>query len=403
MGRHIQASLKLLLALVLVTALLPFAAAADDGSGGREPRSQGEEVPLGCVLSPTVEGDLLAAPVRISGTLPDSVDLRAGLPPVGDQGRQNSCVAWAVGYYYKSYQEAREQLWSLASQDHQFSPAFIYNQRPTANCKLDRGMTIVAALRILQQGAAPLSMVPYTERDTCTRLDASALAVTREYRAGAYAALFQGKGQANIEQIKAHLAGGDPVVMAIPVYTNFRYATASTAVVGAPPAGSTSLGTHAVLAVGYDPRGILIVNSWGTRWGNGGFAYLTYDFVQRYAYEAWIMQDVDATPPKLPTSCSPATPPASPEAARSGASAQGSGLSFTWSGATDNGGSGIKDYRVYWGTDPNGQSPAVVTAEPIFSCGPIPAGPSYYLRVQVVDRAGNASAWKTLQALALAP
>ncbi len=38
---------------------------------------------------------------------PPAHDNSAGLPPIGDQGAQNSCASWATGYYLKSYQEAK--------------------------------------------------------------------------------------------------------------------------------------------------------------------------------------------------------------------------------------------------------------------------------------------------------
>lgn len=45
-----------------------------------------------------------------------SVDLTAQLPPVGDQGNESSCVAWATSYYYKSSVEKREHTtWNLSS------------------------------------------------------------------------------------------------------------------------------------------------------------------------------------------------------------------------------------------------------------------------------------------------
>jgi len=75
------------------------------------------------------------------------------------------------------------------------------------------------------------------------------------------------------------------------VFDNFRFATPSTAVIGLPSSGARNYGSHAVLAVGYDSRGLLVVNSWGTSWGNQGFAWLTPSFVQKYVYEAWVSQD----------------------------------------------------------------------------------------------------------------
>ncbi|MEG1040905.1 MAG: C1 family peptidase [Pseudomonas sp.] len=54
-----------------------------------------------------------------------------------------------------------------------------------------------------------------------------------------------------------------------------------------PPAKSPgSLGGHAFAIVGYDHRGFVVQNSWGTRWGRSGFAVLPY--------EDWVIHGTDA-------------------------------------------------------------------------------------------------------------
>jgi hypothetical protein len=64
-----------------------------------------------------------------------------------------------------------------------------------------------------------------------------------------------------------------------------------------------------------------------------------------------------------------------------------------WSAASDNG-SGIAGYRVYIGSDPNGQAdwftPAPQVEAPALATG------QYLLRIQPLDYAGNAGAWATV-------
>jgi|JRYL01.1.fsa_nt_gb hypothetical protein len=45
-------------------------------------------------------------------------------------------------------------------------------------------------------------------------------------------------------------------------------------------------GGHAVLLVGYDDRGFLAKNSWGTEWGDGGYFRIAYDYHRLYAGKA---------------------------------------------------------------------------------------------------------------------
>lgn len=51
-----------------------------------------------------------------------------------------------------------------------------------------------------------------------------------------------------------------------------------------------SAGGHAIALVGYNERGFLIQNSWGTRWGTYGLALLTYDDWLSNAMDCWVAQ-----------------------------------------------------------------------------------------------------------------
>ena len=53
-------------------------------------------------------------PVSSNGNdFPSSIDLSPRFPEPGNQGSQYSCVAWALAYALKSYQELGEEKWSL--------------------------------------------------------------------------------------------------------------------------------------------------------------------------------------------------------------------------------------------------------------------------------------------------
>jgi hypothetical protein len=68
---------------------------------------------------------------------------------------------------------------------------------------------------------------------------------------------------------------------------------------------------------------------------------------------------------------------------------------FTWSGSEDGVGSGIKDYRVFWGVIPDAEAAVATTANPSYSAGgPIQDG-TWYLRLSARDQLDNATAWET--------
>jgi hypothetical protein len=199
-----------------------------------------------------------------------------------------------LGYYYKSFQESVERSWSMTDVGHQFSPAYLYNQRNTDNCNQGAGMSINGGLSILRdKGAALLSAFPYDANDPCTLPSADVVADAWQYRVVEYAPLFLGAGTADLAVLKALLARGEPFVLAVPVYANFYHVSASAPVVQRPAAGEWRHGGHALFVAGYDDAlgGFLVVNSWGADWGVNGRGYLSYEFVQHDATEGWVMVD----------------------------------------------------------------------------------------------------------------
>ncbi|MFH1926994.1 MAG: C1 family peptidase [Chloroflexota bacterium] len=320
---HKRMVLAIVVGLAIVMSFIPFCAEADSS-----------EFPFYLGVIPSAPGDypVADAPRRIKvQSLPSVIDLSADLPSVGSQGSQSSCVGWAVGYYYKSFQEKQERGWSLATQDHQFSPAFIYNQRATADCSADRGMSIPDAMSILvEEGALPLSEFPYNPQDSCTPPSEQQLLAALEYRASSYAAIFVGQGWADLAALKQHLAGGDPFIIAVPVYSSFL-CTCDDPLIREPGGDETWYGAHALLVVGYDDAvgGFKFVNSWGGSYGCEGFGYLSYGFVQSYAYEAWKMYD-EVAPSNAPPSICFVAP-------SSGASDPGQWVPFTATYSDQNG------------------------------------------------------------------
>ncbi|MDY6992188.1 MAG: C1 family peptidase [Pseudomonadota bacterium] len=204
-------------------------------------------------------------------TLPSRVDLSDNFPQPRDQGAQNSCVGWAVGYALKSYQESVEMGWSLESNDHLFSPAFIYNQ---INGNGDNGSRLDNALDlVINQGVATLQAMPYVESDVTTQPSAQAQQQASSYTAREWAIIETNKDMKNA------LADGVPVVISMAAYTSLKSLQGTNSVYNT---ADTYEGEHAVTIVGYDDDkfggAFKVMNSWGTDWGDNGYFWLTYDF-----------------------------------------------------------------------------------------------------------------------------
>jgi hypothetical protein len=249
--------------------------------------------------------------------LPTAADLSANMPAVGYQGAEGSCVAWAAAYAMRGY-EAREDVWStIAPQTtdpaHNFSPSFVYNQ---LNHGKDAGITIPAALTLLEQkGAATLADMPYVAGQFTTQPPAAALADATHYKLSTYGYI----APTDTTSMKAQLAAGIPVMLAIKVYNNF-YALGPNQVYTS--ISGAYVGGHAVSVVGYDDakQAVKFINSWGTGWGTAGYGWIAYSALSQIGVEAYSAIDdhgapkpvATATPKPVPTAT--ATPKPAPTA-----------------------------------------------------------------------------------------
>ncbi len=254
---------------------------------------------------------LLGAPGE-APTLPRSIDLSSNFPVPGSQGRQNSCVGWAVGYALKSYHEKQEEGWSLNTKSHIFSPAFIYNQ---INQGQDGGSLLSDAFDlIVSRGATTLDIMPYDVNDYRTQPDSSILEKASQFKAAGWSVA------KSTHDIKTALANRLPVAGGILVYDSLRYLSGSNSVYN--KASGQPLGGHAITIVGYDDDkyggAFKLINSWGTRWGDNGYFWLPYDFsksitgynLPQILVQAFVLKDADNTDSDQsnPTPVPPTTP-----------------------------------------------------------------------------------------------
>lgn len=226
---------------------------------------------------------LAMTPAR--GNLPVAVDLSDRFPAPGDQGNQGSCVGWAVAYALKSYQEKVERRWPGNAPSYQFSPAFIYNQ-----IKHEGGGAYISEAMdfLVRNGAVSLEQFPYHESDDNRMPSSSLQSAAREYAIAAWRRI----DLTQTSDTRNHLASGFPVVIGMKVSKSFHSHQGGT-VYSYNPAENDD-GSHAMCVVGYDDnrRAVKLINSWGKSWGDGGFAWVSYDTFLQKVREAYVAQDV---------------------------------------------------------------------------------------------------------------
>ena len=226
--------------------------------------------------------------------LPERVDLSHRFPSARHQGKQGSCVGWAVGYAARSYYLSGPVGGRRLSADRIPSPAYVYDsiRQPGADCKA--GSRITDAMELLKKGAVSYAAYPYDAR-RCRRPGAQTIARATRFRIARWLRVDTGR----LDQVKAELAKGHPVVIGM-VPNRAFHRLRGWRIWRAGPIDRRQSG-HAVTVVGYTERGryFKIVNSWGRRWGDRGFGRIGYGtFLRRVKYGFAMRPETKPAPPK---------------------------------------------------------------------------------------------------------
>lgn len=231
------------------------------------------------------------APPPMAGQPPATVDLSTYgyFPEPGDQGNQGSCVGWAVAYGLKSYQKNREFRLQNVPANFRFSPAFVYNQVKQSTC--DGGSSIRDALNIIEsQGALPLDTFAYDDK-ICDKLPTEAQVQSAwEYRIARWMRV----NVQSLAEMKAQLVRGFPIVVAMQAYESFEHWPGGGVYKTTKAAAGAYTGGHALVVVGYADqlRAFKVLNSWGTKWGDAGYAWIDYTTFQSMTLEGYVTIDI---------------------------------------------------------------------------------------------------------------
>jgi hypothetical protein len=229
---------------------------------------------------------LAAQSVRSTGArsaalsvLPARVDLTKWAMTPGNQGAVNSCVTWAIDYALLGWYSRYTGLVGAP-----FAPMYTYSQ---INGGGDWGSEPAAALRLaVAQGNDTRADYPQGDTNWKTLPTSAQHTNAGRFRIKGFTVLFAASNQpGNSTALQQALATNHPVAITLAVRHGFDYlAKGSTAT----DTDTTSAirGNHEVLAVGYDATGLIVENSWGTGWANGGFGRISWTVVQHDVVEA---------------------------------------------------------------------------------------------------------------------
>jgi C1A family cysteine protease len=213
---------------------------------------------------------------RVSA-LPPVSDLRPRCTPVEDQGQLGSCTGNAIVGALECIESKKIDL----------SRLFVYfNEREVeGTINEDAGAIIRDGIKsIARQGVCTEKLWPYDISRFKERPSPPCYTDALKRKISRYERIV------DIDGMRDCLAKGSPVVFGIKIFSSFEGESVSrTGVVPMPRWWERTLGGHALCAVGYsDSKQWLIVrNSWGEGWGDKGYCYIPYKYMQKYASDIW--------------------------------------------------------------------------------------------------------------------
>ncbi len=219
-----------------------------------------------------------------------NVDLREAWWKVGDQGSTGSCVGWGTAegvlrwHFVKAGKLTRTEMlsprfmWMASKETDQ------YTSRPTSFIESD-GTWLTAALGIAQKfGVVTDKVLPFKLGGQSQMYTGSAntfYALAAQRRIASYFNLGR-----DLSAWRNWLATKGPILTRLDVDNAFMQATATKGKLDAYTPNS-GLGGHCVALVGYVNGRFIVRNSWGTGWGDKGFAHAADSYARVAFTEAF--------------------------------------------------------------------------------------------------------------------
>jgi hypothetical protein len=224
--------------------------------------------------------------------VPAEKDLREKWWTIPDQGRTGSCVGWGTAdgvlrwHFVKAGKIAEEEplsvryLWMAAKETDEFS------SRPTTFIEQD-GTSLKAALDIARKfGIVKDSVLPFKNPDNSPELyslgDANSFyAIASQMKISSYYNL-----GVDPAQWKSWIANNGPVLCRLTVDSAWENAAQTKGELHTYDSAHI-YGGHCVVLAGYTDEYFIVRNSWGTGWGNSGFAFAYNEYALAAITEAY--------------------------------------------------------------------------------------------------------------------
>lgn len=234
----------------------------------------------------TFEDAVAAGVVDLDTVPPEKKDLRANWWKINNQGATGACVGYATAYgvlryHYvstgrmkKSQKPSARFIW-MANKETDLITSY-----PTTFIETTGTQTKLALNVARKYGCVLEEDLPMTGR--LSMLSSAAFyAKAAPFRISSFHTLGR-----DLDQWRAWIANQGPILTRLGVDRTWDNATATGGHL-AEYMPETVRGGHAVCLVGYTRKHFIVRNSWGTEWGDGGFAYASNAYTLEAFSEAY--------------------------------------------------------------------------------------------------------------------
>ncbi|GJM32077.1 MAG: hypothetical protein DHS20C18_10780 [Saprospiraceae bacterium] len=250
---------------------------------------------LNCLESSNVDNDWTFETAENSGILtapsqlPRTMDLRAPWWKIADQQQTGSCVGWATAdsvlrwHFVKNNQLNKDELLSVRFIWMASKETDVFDSRPSTFID-SSGTSLKSALDIAKNyGCVKENLLPFDNNALYNESENTFYALASSLKIRSYFNL-NTEGDKLINW-KSWLSQKGPILTRLNVDASFMNASSSNGDLDT--YGTYHYGGHAIAIVGYTGNRFIIRNSWGESWGDGGFAYASYDYASKAFTESY--------------------------------------------------------------------------------------------------------------------
>ncbi|MCK9369587.1 peptidoglycan DD-metalloendopeptidase family protein [Candidatus Dojkabacteria bacterium] len=239
------------------------------------------QYPIGALKDPYDPRDILFGSVEIPTLLPRKFSLREKQSPVPIQNF-GSCVGFGAKAI-KEYQEKLEYL-----EEKILSGRFAYAVAKTLDGISNQEgtyprvmMKVLAGVGISYDSSFPNNPAPATHQEYISPIPDEAMEEAIQFRIKGFARCL------TVSELKQAIYNYGPVLVTLNVYDTFD--NPINGFIGPRHNQQYNRGGHAIVAVGWDDdkEGIgafEIKNSWGTGWGDQGYAFVAYNYDGQFPF-----------------------------------------------------------------------------------------------------------------------